>query len=93
MNEAIDGYTLYPDDFPGFKLLHSSTDKNLAGNTAYMIEGHYKDPEFGKQMLLEQGTIKGNINYYIQYFATPSQYLNYLDDVTTMIDSFEIQNK
>ena len=36
--------------------------------------------------------IKDNINYFIQYFASPSQYLTYLYDVETMIHSFVIQN-
>ena len=35
--------------------------------------------------------IKDNINYLIQYIGTPSQFQSYLDDVTTMIDSFQIQ--
>lgn len=42
-------------------------------------------------MILEEGIIKDGINYYIRYFASPSQYLKYLDDVETMIQSFEIQ--
>ncbi len=28
----------------------------------YVLEGHYKDPEFGKQMVLEKGMIKDGIN-------------------------------
>jgi len=44
-------------------------------------------------MILEIGMIKDNISYFIQYLASPSQYQNYLDDVETMIESFEIQNK
>ncbi|MGH9979987.1 MAG: hypothetical protein ACRD6U_00360 [Nitrososphaeraceae archaeon] len=44
-------------------------------------------------MVLEEVIIKDGINYYIRYFASPSQYLNYLDDVEIMIQSFEIQNK
>jgi len=28
---------------------------------------------------------------YIRYFASPSQYQNYLDDVESMIQSFQIQ--
>ena len=43
-------------------------------------------------MVLEKGMIKDNINYYIRYFASPSQYLKYLDDIEFMIQSFEIQN-
>ena len=80
---AIDGFTFHPNDFPDFKLLSTrltSTDK-LADMPAYVLKGEYKDPEFGKQMILEQGMIKDNINYYIRYFASPSQYQNYLDDV------------
>jgi hypothetical protein len=42
-------------------------------------------------MVLEEVIIKDGINYYIRYFASPSQYLNYLDDVESMIQSFEIQ--
>jgi hypothetical protein len=57
----------------------------------YVLEGHYKDPKFGKQMVLEEGIIKDGINYYIRYFETPSQYLNYLDYIEAMINSFEIQ--
>ena len=94
LNDAIDSLTLYPNDFPEFKLLRTSitsTDK-LADTPAYVLEGHYKDPEFGKQMILEKGMIKNNINYSIRYYASPSQYLNYLDDVEFMIQSFEIQN-
>jgi len=93
LNEAIDSLTLYPNDFPEFKLLRTSitsTDK-LADMPAYILEGYYKDPEFGKQMILEQGMIKDNINYYIRYFASPSQYQNYLDEVESMIQSFKIQ--
>ena len=93
LNDAIASFTLPPNDFPEFKLLRTritSTDK-LADMPAYVLEGDYKDPEFGKQMVLEEGMIKDNINYYIRYFASPSQYQNYLDDVETMIQSFEIQ--
>ena len=64
---------------------------NLADMPAYVLEGEYKDPEFGKQMILEKGMIKDNINYYIRYFASPSQYQNYLDEVESMIQSFKIQ--
>jgi len=93
LNDTIASFTLPPNDFPEFKLLRTSTDKHLADMPAYVLEGHYKDPEFGKQMILEQGMIKDNINYYIRYFASPSQYLNYLDDVEIMIDSFKIQKE
>ncbi len=94
LNDAIDSFTLPPNDFPEFKLLRTSitSTDNLAGMPAYVLEGDYKDPEFGKQMILEQGMIKDNINYYIRYFASPSQYQNYLDEVESMIQSFEIQN-
>ena len=93
LNDAIDSFTFPPNDFPDFKLLSTrltSTDK-FTDTPAYVLEGEYKDPEFGKQMILEQGMIKDNINYYIRYFASPSQYQNYLDDVETMIQSFKIQ--
>ena len=60
---------------------------------AYKLEGQYQDSEFGKQMILETGTIKNDINYFIEIIASPSKYLKYFDDVETMIDSFEIQNK
>ena len=95
LNDAIDSFTLPPNNFPEFKLLHTSitSTENLAGMPAYVLEGYYKDPEFGKQMVLEKGMIKDNINYYIRYFASPSQYQNYLDDVEIMIDSFEIQKE
>ena len=92
LNETIDSYSLYPKDYPDFQLLRSSIEKDLAGIPAYILEGHYRDPEFGKQMVLEIGMLKDNINYFIQYFASPSQYLTYLDDVETMIHSFVIQN-
>ena len=41
--------------------------------------------------MLEIGTLKDGINYFIQYLARTSQYQNYLDDVESMIQSFEIQ--
>jgi hypothetical protein len=93
LNDAIDSFTLPPNNFPEFKLLRTSitSTENLADMPAYVLEGDYKDPEFGKQMVLEKGMIKDNINYYIRYFASPSQYQNYLDDVESMIQSFEIQ--
>ena len=54
LNHAIAGFTLHPNDFPDFKLLSPSTNKkNLADMQAYVLEGHYKDPELGKQMVLE----------------------------------------
>lgn len=92
LNEAINGYTLSSNGFSDFKLLRSNTDTNLAGMPAYILEGQYMDPQLGKQMVVEIGTIKDNLNYFICYLASPSQYLNYSDEVRTMIDSFEIQN-
>ena len=80
-----------PDDFPDFNLLSSSIDKSLAGIPAYILKGNYRDIDSRNQTVLEIGMIKDNINYLIRYIATPSQYLNYLDNVETMIDSFEIQ--
>ena len=57
---------------------------------AYLIEGQYQSSEFGEQNMLEIGTLKDGINYFIQYLARTSQYQNYLDDVESMIQSFEI---
>jgi len=90
--EVLTNVTAEYTYFPDFKFLRSSTDKFLAGNPAYILEIQYRD-SLGKRMILEIGMIKENISYFIQYLASPSQYQNYLDDVETMIESFEIQNK
>lgn len=93
MKDVIDSYTLYPDDIPKFKLTYSSTNKILDGKPAYIMIGQYEDPEFGKQIVFDIGTLKDGIHYYIQYFASPSQYKHYLPTIDSMIRSFEIQNE
>ena len=93
LNDAINSYESYPEDYPDFQVLASNANKVLGELPAYMLEGQYQDSEFGKQMILETGTIKDDINYFIEIIASPSQYLNYSDEVATMIDSFKIQIK
>ena len=92
MKDVIDSYSLYPDEFPDFKLTYSSANKVLAGKPAYIMIGQYEDPDFGKQMVFEIGTLKDGIEYYIQYFASPSQYKHYLPIIDNMVKSFEIQD-
>ena len=91
LKEAIESYTFYPEFYPDFKLLASSTNKVLAGLPAYMLEGEYQEPEFGKQMVLETGILKDDINYFISYIASPSQYKHYIPIVQTMLKSFELE--
>ena len=91
LNEAISAYTSFPDDFPDFKLHASSSMKVLAGFPAYMLEAEYQDSEFGKQMILETGILKDQINYFITYMASPSQYKHYIPIVQTMLKSFELE--
>ena len=87
LDRAIDGYT---NSFPNFTLIYSSPDKHLDDLPAYLIEGQYSDHRIWRTEILEIGTLKDGINYFIQYFANLSQ-----DDVSIfqdMIDSFDIQN-
>ena len=92
LNDVIDGYSLYLDEFPNFKLNYSSTNKTLAGMPAYIMIGEYEDPDFGQQRVLDIGTLKDDTNYFLQYFASPSLYKHYLPIIDSMIESFEIQD-
>ena len=91
LKEAISAYASFPDDFKDFKLLASSSNKVLAGLPAYMLEAEYQDSEFGKQMILETGILKDQINYLITYMASPSQYKQYIPIVQSMLKSFEME--
>ncbi len=90
LNDTIAGYSLYPDEFPNFTLISSATNKALDGMPAYIIEGQYQDPNFGKQKTMEIGTVKNGITTFIQYFGTPSQYKHYLPTINIMIKSFDM---
>ena len=57
---------------------------------AYLIEGQYQSSEFGEQNMLEIGTLKDGINYFIQFLACTSQYNHSI--FQDMTDSFELQN-
>jgi hypothetical protein len=91
LKQSIESHTFYPEYFPDFKLLESSTNKVLAGLPAYMLEGEYQDSQFGKQMVLETGILKDGIHYYMSYIGSPSQYKYYLPIVQTMLKSFEME--
>ncbi len=91
MSESIDSYDSHPEDYPDFQVLASSTNNLLGGMPAYMLEGQYQDPEYGKQMILETGILKDDINYFITLLASPSLNKHYIPIVQTMLKSFEIE--
>jgi hypothetical protein len=90
LQDSMDTYTEDPESYPEFNLLSSTTNKSLGGLPAYMFEAEYEDSEVGKIMILETGILEDDINYYIEYVASPTQYDYYLPIVQTMVKSFEI---
>jgi hypothetical protein len=50
LNNVIDGYTLYSDIFPDFKVIYSSTDDIIFYSRAgYIMIGQYEGPELGNK--------------------------------------------
>ena len=92
LNNVIDGYTLYSDKFPDFKVIYSSTDIIFHSRPGYLMIGQYEYSKLGKQTVFDIGTLKNDKLYNIQYCASPSQYQNYLPTIENMIRSFEIKD-
>jgi hypothetical protein len=77
MSLAIFFCIVYPTIFYTFRNLTSrlqNPDKHLDDLPAYLIEGQYQSSELGEQNMLEIGTLKDGINYFIQYLVRTSQY-------------------
>jgi hypothetical protein len=76
----------------GFKLLDRDTSSNntLSKKPAFTIIGTFDDPNYGKQKIMEKGTIANGKVYLVQYYTDEPKYFEYFPVIQRMIDSFQI---
>ena len=86
--DTVDQYSSYD----GFKLISLSLNSTLGGLRAYSILYTQNYNSTLNLTTLEVGTIRGNLAYFIEYYAFDEQFNQNLPIAKKMIDSIEFIN-